>query len=316
MEESLSSMQEPVSNMTRVMWNGTVRTLPFQQQVEAARIAGCSAIAVTPSDYNKWLGASISTSDLKNMAQDADIKITHLDPFVRWTEDWKPQLQGMSFPTEIVAFDEDDFFRMAAALEVSSFTAWSGFAAERYSLEQIEDAFGKLCTLAAREGLRCDLEFIPVFGVSNLRMAWDILQHVGAPNSGLVFDFWHYMRGGPDEALLRRIPGSRITAVQLCDATAAVPPGMSLAYDGLNNRLAPGEGDFPISRLLSTLREIGGLNNVGLEVFSPRFNQLSAQEIGEITRNTFARLLDVDSSNSSGGGNSENKPRTVTAERT
>jgi sugar phosphate isomerase/epimerase len=94
---------------------------------------------------------------------------------------------------------------------------------------------------------------------------------------------------------LRSIPGEKITAVQLCDATAAVPPGMSLAYDGLNNRLAPGEGDFPISRLLSTLREIGGLNNVGLEVFSSRFDQLSAQEIGDITRGTFARFLEVES---------------------
>jgi Xylose isomerase-like TIM barrel len=111
------------------------------------------------------------------------------------------------FPVEIVGFDEDDFFRMAEALGATSFTAWSGFAAGRYSLEQIEDAFGKLCRRAAMEGLRCDLEFIPVFGVSNLTMAWDILRHVDAPNSGLVFDFWHYMRSGPDEALLRSIPG-------------------------------------------------------------------------------------------------------------
>ena|ERR1700691_5528153 len=142
-------------------------------------------------------------------------------------------------------------------------------------------------------------------------MAWDILQDVGARNSGLVFDFWHYMRSGPDEALLRRIPGSKITAVQLCDATAAAPPGMSLAYDGLNNRLAPGEGDFPISQLLSTLREIGGLNNVGLEVFSSRFDQMSAQELGDITLNTFTHFLDVDSYNTR-GAEVLRKPRTVT----
>ncbi len=44
-----------MSNATRVMWNGTVRALLFGEQVEAERIAGCSAIAITPSDYNKWL---------------------------------------------------------------------------------------------------------------------------------------------------------------------------------------------------------------------------------------------------------------------
>jgi hypothetical protein len=115
-----------MSDTTRVMWNGTVRALPFRKQVEAARIAGCSVIAITPSDYNKWLGAGTSTSDLKRVANDAGIAIAHIDPFVRWTEDWKPQLQGMDFPVEIVGFDEDDFFRMAAALGATSFTAWSG----------------------------------------------------------------------------------------------------------------------------------------------------------------------------------------------
>jgi hypothetical protein len=107
-----------MSNATRVMWNGTVRALPFGEQVEAARIAGCSVIAITPSDYNKWLGASISTSNLRSMASDVGVTITQLDPFVRWTEDWKPHLRGLEFPVDIVGFDEDDFFRMAAVLEV------------------------------------------------------------------------------------------------------------------------------------------------------------------------------------------------------
>jgi hypothetical protein len=60
--------EQAMSDTTRVMWNGTVRALPFREQVEAARIAGCSVIAITPSDYNKWLGTGTSTSDLKRVA--------------------------------------------------------------------------------------------------------------------------------------------------------------------------------------------------------------------------------------------------------
>ena len=283
-----------MSNGTRIMWNGTVRALPFPEQLKAASIAGCTSIAITPSDYNKWLGASTPTSDLKSMARDEGVEITHLDPFVRWTNDWKPNLRGLNFPIDTVGFDADDFFRMASALQVNSFTAWSGFASGRYSLAEIEDSFGQLCARAAQEGLRCDLEFIPVFGVHSLKMAWDILRHVNAENSGIVFDFWHYMRSGPDEALLRSIPGEKITAVQLCDATAYVPEGMSLAYDGLNNRLAPGDGAFPIVSLVKTLREMGALNNVGVEVFSPRFDRLDAQTIGNLTRGVFDRFLASD----------------------
>jgi 4-hydroxyphenylpyruvate dioxygenase len=275
----------------KIMWNGTVRALPLKEQLRAAAIAGCDALSVTPSDYTAWLGSAISTRDMLAMADDAGVRITHLDPFVRWVDDWVPHLPGESFPAEIVAFDADDFFRMAAALRVESFTAWGGFRPGRYETPQLIDAFGTLCRRAEREGLRCSLEFIPVFGIPDLKMAWDIVKGAAAPNSGIMFDFWHYMRGGRDDALLRKIPGEKITGVQLCDATLEVPEGMSLAFDGLNNRRAPGDAEFPIHEIVDVLKEIGALNLVGLEVFSEAFDRMSADEIGETSRETLDRTL-------------------------
>ena len=269
-----------MGNSRRIMWNGTVRALPLREQLRAAAIAGCEALSVTPSDYVAWLGKSISTRDIKLMAEDAGVRITHFDPFVRWVEQWQPDLPGEDFPTDSIAFDADDFFRMAGALGVESFTAWAGFPAGRYGIPQVIDAFGALCKRAAAEGLRCDLEFIPVFGIPDLRSAWEIVESAGASNSGIVLDMWHYIRGGRDDAVLRAIPGERITGVQLCDATAHVPAGMSLAYDGLNNRRLPGDGEFPISEIVDVLRKTDGLNVVGLEIFSPAFDRMSAPEIG------------------------------------
>jgi 4-hydroxyphenylpyruvate dioxygenase len=172
----------------KIMWNGTVRALPLREQLRAAAIAGCDALSVTPSDYNRWLGSAISTRDMLAMADDAGVRLSHLDPFIRWVDDWVPYLPGESFPTEIVAFDADDFFRMAAALQVESFTAWGGFRPGRYETPQLIDAFGALCRRAEREGLRCSLEFIPVFGIPDLKMAWDIVKGAAAPNSGIIFD--------------------------------------------------------------------------------------------------------------------------------
>lgn len=280
-----------MSNQRRMMWNGTVRTLLLKEQLQAASIAGCEALSVTPSDYTTWLGSAISTRDILTMAADAGVRISHLDPFVRWVDRWQPELPGANFPTNTIAFEADDFFRMAGALEVESFTAWAGFPAGRYETPQLIDAFGVLCQRAAREGLRCDLEFIPVFGIRDLRTAWQIVNGVGASNSGIMFDFWHYMRGGRDDALLLSIPGDKITGVQLCDATLTVPDGMSLAFDGLNNRLAPGDGEFPIDEIVEVLRRSGGLNIVGLEVFSPEFDRMTAGVIGEKCRSILDRLL-------------------------
>ncbi len=141
-----------MSNMQRVMWNGTVRALPLDEQLKAAAIAGCETLTVTPSDYNKWLGSSITTRDIKTMSRDAGVAIVHLDPLVRWVEDWKPDLPPESFPADIIGFDQDDFFRMAAALEMSSFTVWGGFPQGRYSMHQMIDAFRPLALHAGRPG--------------------------------------------------------------------------------------------------------------------------------------------------------------------
>jgi hypothetical protein len=150
----------------RIMWNGTVRTLSLKDQLRAAAIADCASLSVTPSDYNKWLGASITTKDMLRGANDAGVTLAHLDPLVRWVDDWIPDLPGENFPTDIIAYDADDFFRMAGALQVRSFTAWGGFPLGRYKMPQLIDAFGALCQRARQEGLRCDLEFHPRLGNS------------------------------------------------------------------------------------------------------------------------------------------------------
>jgi len=59
----------------RIMWNGSVRALPLKEQLRAAVITGCEALSVTPSDYNKWLGTSLSTLDMLAMADDAGVRI-------------------------------------------------------------------------------------------------------------------------------------------------------------------------------------------------------------------------------------------------
>lgn len=277
-----------MSNLRRIMWNGTVRALPLAEQLRAASLARCEGLSVTPSDYVQWLGGSMSTRDITAIAADMGVRILHLDPLVRWVDEWRPDFAPEQFSTDPIGFDTDDFLRIAAALQVESFTAWAGFPTGHYGRSQLIDTFGQLCRRAALEGLRCDLEFIPVFGIPDLATGWAIVDGAGAANSGIVLDLWHYMRGGRDDALLRSIPGEKITAVQLCDATSELPHGMSLIEDGLNNRRIPGEGDFPVIEIVELLRKAEALKNVGPEIFSPRFDQMSAEEIGRIS----AKILD------------------------
>ena len=116
------------------------------------------------------------------------------------------------------------------------------------------------------------LEFIPLWGIGDLASAWQILQIANRPNTGLAFDFWHYIRGGRDDALLRSIPGSKISYVQVTDAEGSLPTGRSLFDDCLFHRLPPGQGGLPIKQLLDILCEIGGIERLGPEVFSANWS--------------------------------------------
>ncbi len=46
-------------------------------------------------------------------------------------------------------------------------------------------------------------------------------------------------------------------------------------------RKAPGEGDFDLKTVVRILSQTGGLNSVGVEVFTDAFDELSAEEAGE-----------------------------------
>jgi sugar phosphate isomerase/epimerase len=248
-------------------------------------------MSVTPYGYTQWLAQGMSTRDVLSMASDAGVRLFHLDPLIRWVTNWKPNVPESAFPYHALSFGEDEFFGFAEALGVVSFTAFAAFPEGAVSFSEIVDAFGSLCNHAATRGLRCDLEFIPMYGIPTFEAAWRIVEATGAPNGGIAFDFWHYFRGTPDDDLLRSIPGAKIHCVQISDATAKPPDGVPLGRDGQTSRRLPGDGDFRIADVIRILRATAGLNTVGLEIFSTKFDAMTAEEIGAACRKSLAAVL-------------------------
>jgi hypothetical protein len=95
----------------------------------------------------------------------------------------------------------------------------------------------------------------------------------------------------PRRRLVEFDSGRSDHSVQLRDATAQVPESVSLAFDGLHNRRAPSDGEFPIDEIVEVLRQSGGLNIVGLEIFSQEFDRMPADAIGERSRAIHYRAL-------------------------
>ncbi|MEM9012472.1 MAG: sugar phosphate isomerase/epimerase [Pseudomonadota bacterium] len=275
---------------TFLLWQGTMREMPVDAQLRIARDTGFGKISITPLHVSQWMEDGLSAAAMRAMAADHGVRLAHLDPLTRWAGKWLPDNVDPAFHP-FLGFEVDRFLDLAREMGVESMSTICSFPAGAVNRAELTERFAAICARAARHDIRCDLEFIPFWGLFDLNMAWQIVRDAGADNAGIVFDYWHFMRGNPDLELLRTLPGERISAVQLADATLSFPADRSAVDDCLNHRVPCGEGEFPVSEITQTLAEIGGLRNVGPEIFSAKFDRMGEQEIIAAIREFFPRAL-------------------------
>jgi sugar phosphate isomerase/epimerase len=119
---------------------------------------------------------------------------------------------------------------------------------------RLVETFGQLCELAARYGLRANLEPMPWVDVSNIAKALRVLQGARCTNSGLLVDAIHFFRAGDSLAELAKVPRQYLHYVQLCDARAEKPADMQeIIRQARGDRLFPGEGGLDLRGLLGAL---------------------------------------------------------------
>jgi sugar phosphate isomerase/epimerase len=113
----------------------------------------------------------------------------------------------------------------------------------------------RLAEAAGQHRLRLALELMPYTAVNSLAKAHRMVVASRADNLGLLIDALHLARAGgtPDE--VGRLPREHIAYLQLCDAPAQLPPGMTLRQESLGARLYPGDGDLPLKALMKSLFE-------------------------------------------------------------
>jgi sugar phosphate isomerase/epimerase len=115
------------------------------------------------------------------------------------------------------------------------------------------EILARLCDLAAPFGLTLDLEYMVFSGVKSLSSALDLVAATGRSNLQVLVDALHWMRAGDTAASLRQ-QTSRLGYVQLCDGPLHGPTDrQALIQEARTNRLAPGEGEFPLQQLLAAV---------------------------------------------------------------
>jgi 4-hydroxyphenylpyruvate dioxygenase len=259
------------------LWAGTLAYATLEERVQAAQAGGFTTLTLFPTDYRRARERGLSDAEILALHERAGVRLVTLDPYTRWLPRWNPPATATADRLELVAVDEDEFFAIVEALELDTITVSEPFG-ERYEPYELVEHFSLVCDRAARSGARVHVEFTPFSGIPDLATAWDIVRRADHRNGGLVFDTWHYLRGARDDALLAKIPGERILAVQINDA--AKDPVGSLLRDTWSYRRLPGDGSFDLAGVLPILAHKENIGPPGIEVLSEELWRLPPAEIG------------------------------------
>jgi len=249
---------------------------PLADRIRAASRAGFRGLSVWARDYQGARAAGLSDADLRSLLDDHAVEVAELDGVWGWLPGADRSVPAAEDPVGFFRHREDDLYRVHDAIGGRSLNAIDAFGGD-WGVEAAADAFAALCDRAARHGLLVHLEFMPWSRIPDAGSAWEIARRAERPNAGIVVDSWHFFRGNPDWKALARIPGDRVTAVQLADAPSRPDPDR--IRETLHGRLLPGEGELDLPRLVAALREIGADAPLGAEVFSDALHALEPDEV-------------------------------------
>ncbi len=274
-----------------VFWAVGHRDLPFSAHLQIAEAGGFTSLAVAASTFKQLASQGFTADDLLEQAGERGLKFTQLDGLATWVDAWYPianQSDGTRRMRSHFDVCMEESLDIAQALKMTSAVTVGFFDRGSIAFDELVEAFGQLCDAAGSRGISMDLEFIPMWGIPELPLAWDIVQAANRDNSGIMVDTWHMQKGSTDFerdiALLAAIPGNRLMNVQLADADLA-KHGAALSDDVLFRKFA-GEGELDITRMLAIIAAKGGLQSVGPEVVGHRVAGHSIADIGHAAGRT------------------------------
>ncbi|MGG0474906.1 2-keto-myo-inositol isomerase [Priestia aryabhattai] len=146
----------------------------------------------------------------------------------------------------------------------------------------------ELSDIAEPYGVKIAVEFVghPQCTVNTFGQAYDIVETVNRENVGLVLDCFHFHAMGSDIEDLKKADGSKIFILHI-DDTEDFPIGFLTDED----RVWPGLGAIDLDSILSTLKEIGFVDVVSVELFRPEYYKLDAEEAIKIAKETTIKVI-------------------------
>ncbi len=271
-----------------VLCGATLGSNNFEDLVTAARLGEFDAISLMATFYEDALSRGLTVRDMEMILNDNDMVIAEVDALLSWLPGSAPEEGASEYEKENYNKKEELFFEMATLFKARSINiaqAWG----PKLPVEEVSEAFSKLCDKALNYNLLVSLEFLPWSGVSDLCSAYEIVQFADKPNGGLMIDTWHHHRSGGDPEDLLKISGDKIISIQLNGVSK--DPWEDIVEETISARLLPDEGENDVIGFVRNLDQIKSKAPIGIEIFSKELYKLPKEEIGRITGNSLSKIV-------------------------
>jgi sugar phosphate isomerase/epimerase len=251
--------------ISRVLWTSVVRRYPIREQIVAAAGAGFDTLSVAADVYLPERERGVTAKELQTIAEDHGVVLDFLDGFCGWAPRQFSSEHG-PLVRQVMGLSTEECLDICAELGLKTIVTMPWFEPGAVGVTQLVECFAPFCERAAKFAIQVDLEFTPIWGIADLRTAWDIVRGANCPNSSIMLDTWNFAKGNADMRVLAEIPPERIANIQATDGfiQARAPDMIS---DSLHHRAMPGEGEFDIDAMLRIRMEKGGVRSIGPEVF-------------------------------------------------
>jgi sugar phosphate isomerase/epimerase len=271
-----------MAKRTLLLAHSCLRNTDFRVRASIARAAGFNSIGLNAGsisnqngEYQRLRNDGWTDKTLHGVLLDFDIQIAELEALVIGND-----------------VQADEFVRLAQLFGVQTIQtiAWrSGVSASdpldfAHAVSWLRSVADRIADL----GCRIALEFIPTTPIPDADTAQRLADEVDRINVGTCVDFWHVMRGrGISE--MTRVDWNRVFNVQVNDGSLA-PIDSDYIRDCLINRVVPGDGEFPIDKLMKFVPQSAPIN---MEVMNSRLDSGSSDDRQKILTRGLQRVLDA-----------------------
>ncbi len=259
----------------------TISPAGLPERARAAARAGYAGLGFNIQDITHLLD-SLGTTRVNTILDDQGLVHREVEVLLDWFTDGERRQASDRQRRQML--------RAAEAIGARHIKVGGDLTGTTWPLDRIIENFARLCDQAGEAGTAVTIELFPSSNLADLQTGRAIVEGAGRDNGGLLLDSWHMVRGHINPAGIAGLPPGIINHVELDDGTLL--PTTDYLTDTIDNRMLPGEGEFPLQAFLDAVRATGYRGLYGVEILSDAFRHLSVEDAARRSFEATARFFD------------------------